>query len=604
MDKSDTVTGASAWNRCAMGFTLLLSASMVMWLVGCGDSGGTSRQAAEDKALRDQVSKAASDVQDTAKEIGSSVEASRVAISDAAKRLDSASQSISTETMKQLDAQHARLMAVADQLKRSADSLGPGVDEGRKVFADAATQISSVAAAMAKEASSMRELGASLNDAMKRLDEAAAALATGPAMRAKRSAELADQAATSGRLSDAILLATNAAMTDPGNSVYAVRLGELAIKDPAATAESVSAAATTLRALAMQSSGESVLSVWRSADLLDARAAELLAAAARRDSELAVREASQVREEACRQMARLSGEDFLKAPDRARADMVQGLMAAMEEAGDQCPAAVDNALESLARWQRIARFDEALKEAQRALKYVEAEQQAGRGSATAASAVLASAESALRTLWSGSEIEVGPERWSRASALQDQFVSAAGKLLEARDAALRPQMAQRVRQALADAAGVRQRLGSAAPRSQRAYQEAISRVQDVMMAVSKDAAKLGSASAIAEAGNYQLELQKELRQLSEAQYKSMCTHVSGVIKAQLDAFAAERVVTEEDALRIVEPLYAIDPAGLPGALAETYARLLRLLERECGPKAQFAIDKARMDRTKIAVTDF
>ena len=604
MRTSPTVIGITMKHRRPRRCIPILSALVLIGFTGCSDGEQQAKQAAQMKALQEQVATAASDLKRSADALGPSIEASRTAVTDATKRLDEAASSIAKDAVRQLEAQQQRLATVAEQLKQAADAIGPSAAEGRKSIADAAQAIRDASTAMAAEAASMRDTSGSVKDAVGRLDTAVNALSERSAARAKQSAELAEQAAASGRLQDAVILLTSAAMTDPANPSHATRLSELALRDQAATPESLSAAATTVRALAMQCSGESVTTLWRSADALSAKADELLAAAAKLEADAAVQAAERARQEACGQLSSAAQQNFLGATARQRAEMIQGLTDAIDEAGGEC-SEIDNALATLVRWQRVIRFDEAVQQADLALVAVDREQRAGRGAGTAAASILASAEASLRTLWSTPEADVGSERMARATTLQERFKMLADTVLDDRDAPLRAKMQKTAEEAQARARAVRTQLGDSAPARQGTYAKEIANVQDAMMKLASDAAMASGRQAAVEAGRHQVALQALVRELSESQYKSYCKYVAGIVRAQIDLARKEVQVTQADAVGFAKPLYAIDPASLPGPLAEAYGSFWQYLLGECNFDAKWTLTKERMDApSKLSPAEF
>ena len=100
-------------------------------------------------------------------------------------------------------------------------------------------------------------------------------------------------------------------------------------------------------------------------------------------------------------------------------------------------------------------------------------------------------------------------------------------------------------------------------------------------------------------------LQALVRELSESQYKSYCKHVAGIVRTQIDRARNEVQVTEDDAIGFAKPLYEIDPASLPGPLAEAYSSFWQYLLGECGFDAKWRLAKERMDSpSKLSPGEF
>lgn len=516
------------------------------------------------------------------------------------------------EAMKRLEAQQERLAKSATDLQRAAEGLSASVAEVRQALGavskqvdDTVKELGTASSTVSGQSASVAGIRSSLDDASKRLEATATALARGGTVRAVRSVELAKQALEAGKLSEAVLLMTSAALAEPSEPAHALRLAELAAADPSATPESLSAAATTLRVLAVQCSGESVLSVWRAADALDAKRSELLDGVAKADAARAAQELQQAREAACVQLSELIASDFVSAGPAARAELFQRLTDALADSGDLCDVARDGAYATLGRWQRIVRFDDALKQVERALLAIDREKQAGRGSGHAAEALLASADAALQMLWTVSPEEVGPARWEAAGQLQDWYGLQSKAILDARDAETLARADVAVRAALEAAAAVRERNGTHARFGQRSYATVIKQVQDAIAALQADSRTLAAKRSLEKIGTHQVALQRELRALADVQYRSLCSHVSDLLTKQIDLAMRETEISEADALNFAEPLYVIDPTSMPGPLAESYGGFWRMLEAECYDAGKFKMLRGRIESTRrVTVEEF
>ena len=497
--------------------------------------------------------------------------------------------------------QDAKLVALTEELRSQADALKANVDAGAAAIGQASSGLSESALAISKQGAEMQT---TVLGAVARLDESAAVMARGPELRANQSAAAAEQALAAGRLSDAVLLVTSAAIANPQDSSHATRLSEIVLQDPAATPESLRAAATTLRALAMQCSGDAVTSVWRSSEALDAKAITLLEQVAAREAELAIAEAKTARESACQELDQLASLDFLGATMQQRVEWIQRMVGALEDAGSECAAKSQGAISTLERWQRIVRFDEARNQAETALATLERERKDGRAVGTAAAAVLVAAEGALRTIWTASEAEVGAERWSSAKTLQDRFASEAETILKEREGPVLSGIAAKVDGALQKARDTYTRHGDSAPRGARLYQDAINEVRDASAFMAAEAAKVTSKSAIDKLRAHQATLQAEMVKLSEAQYASYCKEVSTVLLAQIASANNEGRVSQEEALGFASKLYEFDMASLPSPLAQAMGDFWRYLEGECNAAGKLILTRNRIEKTKLSREEF
>lgn len=498
--------------------------------------------------------------------------------------------------------QDAKLVALTEELRRQADALKASVDGGAAAIGKASSELSESALAFLKQGAEMQT---TVLGAVARLDESAAVMARGPELRAKQSAAAAEQALAAGRLSDAVLLVTSAAIANPQDSSHATRLSEIVLQDPAATPESLRAAATTLRALAMQCSGDAVTSVWRSSEALDAKAVTLLEQVAAREAELAIAEAKMARESACRELDELASRDFLGATTQQRAEWIQRMLGALEDAGSDCVAKSQVAISTLERWQRIVRFDEARSQAETALATLERERKAGRAGGTAAAAVLVAAEGALKTIWSASEAEVGDARWSGATALQERFAREAEEIVDAREAPVRNSIRARIQLELVEAADKRGAAGKNGPKGTKYYyQPTIIKMRAAAEYMTEEAAKLTSRKALEELRDHQKKLQDELLKLNEAQFESYCAYIGSVLRQQIESAKAQKVVSEADALRLVEPLYSVDMGSLPSRLAQSVGDFLRYLEGECYDGGKFQMMTKRISTPKLSREEF
>jgi hypothetical protein len=550
---------------------------------GCGD---TDEQT-------DRVVKSVESLQSRVDALSAKLDTERKTIEELASKFE--------EQSKFRGEQDAKLVALTEELRRQADALKANVDAGAAAIGQASGGLSESALAISKQGAEMQT---TVLGAVARLDESAAVMARGPELRAKQSAAAAEQALAAGRLSDAVLLVTSAAIANPQDSSHATRLSEIVLQDPAATPESLRAAATTLRALAMQCSGDAVTSVWRSSEALDAKAITLLEQVAAREAELAIAEAKTARESACRELDELASRDFLGATMQQRAEWIQRMSGALEDADSDCAAKSQVAISTLERWQRIVRFDEARSQAETALATLERERIAERAGGTAAAAVLVAAEGALRTIWTTSEAEVGAERWSSAKTLQDRFAKEAETIVEEREKPILSKIEIKVNAALENGGKQRRSNGKAAPLRKRQYQTAIMQVRGAAAFMTEEAAKLTSKNAISKLRTHQVNLQEEIGRLSEAQYESYCAHISTVLRQQIELAKAEDIVSAADALRFASPLYSFDLGSLPGPLAQSFGDFWRYLEFECDRTEKFQLMEGRMTAVKLVREDF